>query len=185
VTIPEPVLRTAIERLEAHAAHPDTGALHDPIYGLLNGQGPEAEAALAAALQAHSGHPMVADLRALFAEHITVPSPDLAFVLSRYEPVAEDMDLVAEVDRRLSEGATRDRVLRAQIANLGGHVETLGRTANGLAALSAIVAVFGAIGWLIALDWLEITWLDPAVPRDPAAAASGHGQVPLDERSIR
>jgi hypothetical protein len=185
VTIPEPMLRRAIERLEDYATHPDTGAIHDPIYALIGGAGEEAEAALVVALQVRVGHPLAAELCALFAPHLEVGEPDLVDVLSRHAPVSDGTDPIAEVDRRLSDGQSRDRIQRVRIRDLERHLETMSRTANGLAAAGAIVGVFGAIGWLIALGWLEIAWIDAPTPDDPAAAASGQGAVPAGERKIR
>lgn len=175
VTIPSSALRTALDCLERFARHPDTAALHDPIYALLQDPDSGAEEALVRSISAHTGHPAVAELRAILGGHVEISAPDLAAVLERHGPVRDADDLVSEVDRRLSSYADSERILRAQIDHLEGGLVQAERASNAVAALGAFVLVFGLIGWAIALGVLDVQWMDSPVPSDIDAASSGHG----------
>ncbi len=185
MTIPDSVLTNALDVLEPYAAHPGTGALHDPIYALLSGDEDATEAEVAAALGAQLGHPATGTLRKVLAPHIDWPAPTLREILARHEPLPAEQDELAEVDKRLTEATARERIHRDRILELQSHIEQLMRTANGLAAAGAMVAIFGAIGWLVALGWLNIHWIDAPVPKDPTAAAEGRGTVSSGERRVR
>jgi hypothetical protein len=175
VTIPKPVLKNAIECLEAHVAHPQTGALHDPLYALLQGDG--TMTAVAAALAQHISHPARTALMALLGPYIEVATVDLEQILRRHGPLEAEADPVAEVDRRLADAASHSRVLRARIGELERQVEGHSRTANALAAAGAMVAIFGLIGWLVALGWIEVAWMDSPTVDGP--------ELPIDTRRIR
>jgi len=184
VKIPQTVLEAALAALEPHAQHPGTGALHDPLYALLKGDDGDAVAEFALALVSQSGHPAAGTLREMLGSHVALPAPTLEAILRQYEPLAEGADPLVQADRMLWEAKEARRVLSTRVLGLETEVRSLSRTANAMAAAGAILAIFGAIGWLIAMGWLEIQWLDPAVPQNLDDAAAGRGQAaPAEKRS--
>ena len=183
MSIPQPVLEAAIAALELHAQHPGTGALHDPIYGMLQGDSGQLEL-LSAAMLAQSGHPASGALRELLGPYIEVPVPTVEAVLLRHGGVAGE-DVVLQVDQMLTEADQARRVLSARVHALEAQAGALGRTANGMAAVGALIAVFGMIGWLVALGWLEIAWIEPAVPQDLDGAAAGRGTVSPEHQGVK
>ncbi len=182
VDIPKPVLESAIAALELYVQHPGTGALHDPLYGLLRGGRPQAREELAEALSAHTGHPAASTLRELLSEHLELPALSLEVIVVRHGADPE-RDALAEAERLLTDAATTRRVLSGRVESLEAQTAALSRTANGMAAVGALVAVFGMIGWLIALGWLEVSWIEPPVPERPEDAAAGRGTAgPTEQR---
>jgi hypothetical protein len=181
VNIPEPVLRTCLSSLQAYASHPDTPALHDPLYGLLTGGGEPDKQALATALVAHASHPCAARIREGMAPYITVDVPDLAAVLGRFGPIGDCTDLLGEVGRRLERSVSTQHVLRTRIQDLEQALGRSGRSANAAAALGAFILVFGLLGWAVALGWMEVQWISVPVPGDLGAAATGAGSPPAGD----
>jgi hypothetical protein len=183
VTIPQPVLEAAIAALEVHVQHPGTGALHDPIYGLLQGEADQLEA-LSVAMLDQVGHPAAAQLRELLDAYVALPVPSIEAVVARHGGL-QDVEPIGEIDRMLSDAVAARGILSARVGALEADAQALGRTANGMAAVGALVAVFGIIGWLVALGWLQIAWIEPAVPQNINDAAAGRGTVAPSERSVR
>ena len=183
MNIPEPALRTCLSLLEAHASHPDTPALHDPLYGLLTGGGESDKQALATALVAHASHPCGARIRESMAPYIQVEVPDLAAVLGRFGPIGDSTDLLGEVGRRLERSASTQQVLRDRIEGLEKALDHSGRSANAAAALGAFVLLFGLLGWAVALGWMEVQWIAAPVPGDLGAASTGAGSPPAGDRA--
>lgn len=181
MNIPQPALRTCLSWLEVHASHPDTPALHDPLYGLLKGGGEPDKQALATALVAHSSHPCAARIRESMAPYITVDVPDLAAVLGRFGPIGDSTDLLGEVGRRLERSASIQHVLRTRVQGLEQALDRSGRSANAAAALGSFVLVFGLLGWAVALGWMEVQWISAPVPGDLGAAATGAGSPPAGD----
>jgi hypothetical protein len=185
VFIPQPILLEVLEILEAHAAHPDTPALHDPIYGLSKEQSADDMSAISAALVMHSGHPASSQIRRLMEEYLELPEPDLALVLQRHGGAPKGGDLVAEVDRCLGRAAEERRVFQARIGALERELADSRRTGNGVAALGAITLIFGLIGWAVGLGVMEVSWIDSPVPVDQAAAKTGSGEPAPGARAVR
>lgn len=183
--IPNPILQAALQHLEAHAAHPNTPAIHDPIYRLTKEPGQEDMDALAAALVAHVGHPSANELRELFHPYLALPESDLVHVLSRHGAAPTGVDLIAEVDRRLSKATEVRRILQARIGTLERELVETRRTANGVAALGSIALIFALIGWSIGLGIMEISWIDAPIPVDESAASSGRGTPSPGARAVR
>ena len=100
MSIPQPVLEAAIAALETHAQHPDTGAIHDPIYAMLKGDHGQA-IALGQAMAAYPTHPAASQLRAILGEHLEIAEPTMAAVIARYGATA-GASPIDEVDRMLS-----------------------------------------------------------------------------------
>ncbi len=185
MTIPESVLRAAIEILEGYPSHPSTGPLHDPVYAMLMEPGGSSMDDLAIALEDHTSHPGAEELRALFAGYVRLADLDLDTILMRHGVAVAGVDPIATVDRRLREDTDVRKVLERRITILENDLGHTRRIANGLAAAGAMVAVFGILGWLIALGALEIEWIDPPVPSDMQSAAAGRGSVGSAERDVR
>jgi hypothetical protein len=185
VFIPEPILQTALQHLEAHAAHPDTPAIHDPIYRLSKDPNQEDMGALAAALVAHVGHPAVGKLRPLLEEYLDLPESDLVHVLSRHGGAPTGVDLIAEVDRRLGKASEARRILQTRVGALERELVETQRIANGVAALGAIALIFALIGWSIGLGVMEVSWIETPVPADKSGATSGTGVPAPGARAIR
>ena len=61
----------AISCLEKYANHPDTAAIHDPIYALLKGEDLGQQKALERALSAHTSHPAAVELRSILGEELS------------------------------------------------------------------------------------------------------------------
>jgi hypothetical protein len=179
VSIPKPALERCLQQLEHHAAHPGTPAIHDPIYGLLSGP-TEAQAlafsrALACGLQAHSGHPAAAGIRAELQDYLHIPETDLASVLAHHGGDASSEDLVAAVDRLLVASAGQKRVMRARVETLERLLSQMRRSSNGVAALGAFALLFALLGWAVALGAIEVNWMDSPVPEERDAVFNGRG----------
>ena len=181
MNIPEPVLRTCLSLLEAHASHPDTPALHDPLYRLLTGGGDADKQEIGTALVAHASHPCATRIREALVPYIKVEVPDLAAVLGRYGPIVDSTDLLAEVGRRLERSASTQQVLRDRVESLEMALDRSGRSANAAAALGAFVLLFGLLGWAVAFGWMEVQWLTEPIPGDLGAASSGKGSPPAGD----
>jgi hypothetical protein len=182
VTIPESALRTALDCLERYATHPDTAALHDPIYALYQDPGSGNESAVVRSVAAYTGHPAGTELRSILGPHIELATPSLAAVLERHGPVRDEHDLVGEVDRRLVSQRETERILRLQIDSLEGDLVQSESASNAVAALGAFVLLFGLVGWAIALGVLDVQWMDAPVPIDAEGASSGRGSPLQGER---
>ena len=181
MSIPESVLRSCLQLLEPHAAHPATPALHDPVYGLLDGDSLALEAAIAQAVMVHAGHPAASQIRTLLSSYVSIEDADLAAVLARHGPIGLEADLVGEVDRRLSAAAASQRVMRGHIQHLEAGIEKAQRSSNAVAAVGAFSLLFALVGWAIALGVFEIHWMDAPVPSNVGAAQTGRGAPALDQ----
>ena len=175
MTVPKPALLQALDCLERYSSHPDTPALHDPIYALLQADEVEQEKRLGHALVSLPAHPGAAELRAILGHHISLEPASLVTVLDRHGGGPVDGDLIAEVDRRLQHQAQHIRGLKNQIDGLERDLVRADRASNGVAALGAFSLIFGIFGWLIALGFVEVQWMDPPVPSSPGAASIGAG----------
>lgn len=185
MTIPQSILEAAIAALEIHAQHPGTGALHDPVYAMLQGEDEAAALqALGQALASGAAHPAASALRAILGEAVVLPEPSIEAVLAKHGGIGV-LEPVEEVDSLLTDARETRRVLSARIDALEAQAAALGRMANGLAAVGALLAMFGLIGWLVALGRLEIAWIEAPVPEHISEAAAGGGTVAPSQRRVR
>ena len=175
MTIPEAALRNALDCLEKFANHPDTAAIHDPIYALLNDGGRPEQEALERALASHVSHPASVELRAVLGPHVQLAEPSLATVLERFAPVVESSDLNREVERRLQQHEQLNRRLRQDKEELERALLRAKQSSNAIGALGAFGVLFALVGWAIALGILEVHWMDSPMPSQPLDAAQGRG----------
>jgi AcrR family transcriptional regulator len=164
---PDPaVVRLCLADLDPYGSHPASGALHDPLYQLLDGPDEGVMQQLRVALRAHRGHPATPRLRARLAPWLDEPPLILSEVLHEDAPLDPDVDPVAEVQRRLLAHRDTRRVLDTHIEGLEARSQALGRLADRTAAVAALLAVFALIGWLAAIGEWRLAWEEPpAVPQ--------------------
>jgi len=170
VTVPQTALRSALQCLEKFSGHPDTPAIHDPIYLLLGDENKSHEKAVARALLSNPSHPAVVELRSIFDGHIEWEAPSLASVLEHHGALVESEDLVAEVGRRLDVHKKKERQLRLEIDRIEVKLVQSERAANAVAALGAFALMFALFGWMVALGWIEVQWMEVPVPVTPSMA---------------
>ena len=130
---------------------------------------------LSHALVSMPAHPAVAELRLILDSHIAIEEASLATVLARHGGAIPGDDLVAEVDRRLHRQVQQIRTMGNQIDRLEEDVVRAERASNAVAALGAFALLFGVCGWLIALGFFEVHWMDTPVPSSLKSAAAGVG----------
>ena len=168
----------ALDVLETHASHPGTMELHDPLYAAAQGRRAKLLAPVAVAFARHPGHPAMPALKELLGRHLALPERTLAQVLAGSHVVSEDKagsppsqaELLAQVEQRFARSAEVEKVLRARVLELESKTRQLGRTANGLAAVGALLAVLLILAWMVALDLIEVNWMDPPTPANPELA---------------
>ena len=152
------VLEQALELLGPHAAHPQTGRLHDPIYLLLSHGDLSQLDAIRESLLECAEHPAVPGLRKVLGYWEISPRPDLVSVLEAYGPVDPAVDPIDQVARLLDRSRQVEQVLQGRIADLEAQRTQLDRIANGMAAAGAMVAIFAFLGWLAALGAWDLPW---------------------------
>ncbi len=163
-------LRAALAALEPFGAHPDTGAIHDPIYELLVDPLPGVPnerllRALHTALDRAPHHPAQAGVRRALGEGFVLPPRTLAQVLTELGPWTCE-DPVDEVEHRLRKAASVYRLLQDKTDEQDRTIGQLNRSLNAMAAVAALLALFALAGWLGALDVWQIEWFSP--PQPPA-----------------
>ena len=176
MTVPKDALENAIECLERFSNHPDTAAIHDPMYALLKDGGGVNEQAMLRALMAHPSHPSLVELRSILGPHLEWGPSCLGSVLEGHGAILTPDDLVAEVDRRLSAHKRTERLLRLEIDEVETKLAQSERGSNAVAALGALAMMFALFGWVIALGWIDVQWMDAPVPASPEAAQSGQSR---------
>jgi hypothetical protein len=113
-----------------------------------------------------------------------LPEPSIETVLAKHGGLGV-LEPVEEVDSLLTDARETRRVLSERINALEAQTAALGRMANGVAAVGAFLAMFGLIGWLIALGWLEVDWIEAPVPKHIGEAAAGGRTVAPSQRRVR
>jgi len=161
-------LQEALEILERHPAHPQTPALHDPIYLLLTDFDLAHTEELERALRTCGEHPATPELRRLLGAPPETPEIGISEVLARHGG-DRDADPVEETRRRLERAEAIEATLRERMTRLEAQVSVLDRTANRMGAVGAFLLVFAILGWLAALGVWEIDWMDPPHPDDDRA----------------
>lgn len=167
------LVRQCLDDLDPHGSHPDSGALHDPLYLLLDGPDEPTMQRLRLALRAHRSHPSTPRLRARLAPWLGEPPLVLSEVLREDAPLDPAVDPVVEVQRRLQSHREARRILDAHIEGLEARSQALGRLADRTAAAAALLAVFALVGWLAAIGEWRLVWVDPPkVPQLSTPAAT-------------
>ena len=173
MTVPEAALENALECLERFSNHPDTAAIHDPIYALLKEGGDLNEQVMLRSLMAHPAHPSSVELRAILGPYLEWSASSLGSVLEGHGVVVNPDDLVAEVDMRLTAHKKTERLLRLEIDEIESKLAQAERGSNAVAALGALALMFALFGWVIALGWMDVQWIDAPVPASVEAASQG------------
>lgn len=172
--IPPEELQAVLDLLEPYAGHPATGALHDPVYLLLQDPHDEAQIeALRQAVVAHPEHPAVPLIRSRLGSALDFPSPSLEEVLQADAPMASEVDPVAEVQVRLARAQQVRKVLEERIAELEAQRAGAARLANVMAMVASFLAVAAILGWLAALGAWKLSWFEP-----PRATEDAGQQAP-------
>lgn len=162
--VPEPAaLRAALQELEPYATHPDTGAIHDPMYELLQDPDPAHARALHQALRRLRDHPAAARIRQALGPDYALPPRTLEDVLSE-QGAWTHADPVYEVEHRLRSAARVRTVLEERLARQLDDNDRMARTANALAMVGALLAIFALVGWAGALGLWTIDWFEPPEP---------------------
>lgn len=156
-------LEQALAVLEAHTSHPDTGAIHDPLYELLSEREQGHVEALQRALLRHRHHPAVPQIRRLLGPAFTLPPRELEDVLTDHGAWTHD-DPVAEVEHRLRSAAQVRAVLEERLAHQLDETDRQARTANALALVGALLTILALAGWAGALGLWTIDWFEPPAP---------------------
>ena len=169
--VPSPAdLQRVLNRLDAFVHAPGTIALHDVLYRMLKEPDPAHVSALVSVLAAHPSHPLRREIEAELSPWLAGVPQSLEDVLLQDGPLPDTVDPVQEVRRRLSRAREVRRVLEERILSLERQGRTLYSTAYGMAAVAAFLAVFSVMGWLAALGFWEIPWLDPPTLEPPGTA---------------
>ena len=157
----------ALDVLEAHVSHPDTMALHDAIYGAAQGRRVKLLEPVALAFARHRSHPAMPALLGLLGKHLLLPERTLGQVLVEDGPMPAGADLLEEVERRFQRASQVESVLRARVADLEVDNRRLARSSNVLAAVGGLLAVMLLLAWMVALDIVEVDWMEPPAPPEP------------------
>lgn len=156
-------IRAAIALLEPHGAHPTTGALHDPLYLLLQDGDIALLNQVRGALLDHGDHPAAGAIRRVLGPSVALPPRTLALVLDQHGPWTQD-DPLDELAYRLQRAADQQAALLQRLEQQSEEIVRLSRTADALALAGAILALLALAGWLGALDLWTIDWMSPPVP---------------------
>jgi len=104
-------------------------------------------------------------LRVLLSAFLDISGPDILRVLRAHGPVPEGADPVQVVAQRLADNVKSQELLLGRVSELDKEVVRLSGVANGLAVVGAMLAIFALLGWLSALGWMPMQWVEsPAVP---------------------
>ncbi len=156
-------LAAAIAALEPYATHPDTGAIHDPLYELMQDPDTESLVAAHAALWRLKRHPAHDAIRDVLGDAFDLPPLDLREVLDQLGPSTHD-DPVLEVQHRLTRAAADKRLLLDRVKVQALELDRAARTVNALSLVGALLTLFALAGWLGALDLWQIEWFTPPEP---------------------
>jgi len=171
----------ALERLESSALHPETLPIHDELYLLKSAmQAEELREAhahlreLSALLQA-SLHPDRASLAALVTRfkgtevEAAVPhAPDVEETLAEMGIPVIDGDLPTALRRFAGRQEELRRALQDRMSFLEAQYVSTARAANLLGVVAAVLAGLWLTTGAVALDLIEIDWIDPAETADLA-----------------
>ena len=155
-------MREAMLLLESYPTNVETPGLHDPLYLLMSDpQEEDHMRSLAAALLRYRNHPAHGQLVGLLGEDLQLELPTLETILRMDAPMLTGADPIVEVQNRLRRGREVRHILENRIQDLERHAQQMSFTANAMAMVGAILAIFAMIGWSSAFGWWEIPWIDP------------------------
>jgi len=169
----------ALERLEGSALHPETLPIHDELYLLKSAmQGDELRVAhghlreLSGLLQ--SGvHPDRAALVALIGRfkgtevEAGVPhTPDVEETLAELGVPVFDGDLPSAIRRFAARETEVRRAMQDRLSFLESQYTSAARAANLLGAVAAVLGGLWLATGAVALDLIEVDWMDPAETAD-------------------